>query len=181
MDVILAGGCDGHVGCDRAVPPPGRHRTGCCPGARIRCHNAEVLDRVTRAMTATAVCLAVTVAACGADDDAGDAERFCGEIDENKAILTDPPLATVEDIEAVLDLYREIADLAPLSIEAEWNQLVEAYETADEAEPGDEEAVQAALAAVYSSEGAAVAVSRWLEANCAVVIGPVATIVDHPE
>ncbi len=131
-------------------------------------------------MTAAAVCLTLTVAACG-DDASGDAERFCGEIDENKALLTDPQLRTADDIDAVLELYRDIADLAPLSIETEWNQLVSAYETASTAEPGDEESVQEALAAVYSSEGAAVAVSRWLVANCAVDIGPVVTIVDHPE
>jgi hypothetical protein len=183
--VTVAEGC--HRVDDDVAATPGRHplrpwdEVERRPGGWIRCHNADVLDRVTRGMTAAAVCLTVAVAACGGDDESGDAERFCGEIDENKALLTDPQFQTADDIEAVLDLYRDIADLAPLSIEAEWNQLVSAYETASSAEPGDEESVQAALAAVYSSEGAAVAVSRWLVANCAVDIGPVVTIVDHPE
>ncbi len=140
----------------------------------------DVFRRPTRVLTASAVCAALAVG-CGGDDDGGNAERFCGEIDENKAALTDPPVQFADQIEPVLDLYREIADLAPLSIEAEWNQLLAAFETASTVVPGDAESEQAALAAIYSSEKAAAEVERWLQANCAVEIGPVFTIVEHPE
>jgi hypothetical protein len=139
-----------------------------------------VLRRATTALAGAAVCLSIAVSACG-DDDSGNAERFCGEIDENKAALTDPPLEFSDQIEPVLELYREIADLAPLSIEEEWNQLLGAYETASTVVPGDAESEQAALAAIYASERSAAAVERWLQANCAVEIGPVFTIVEHPD
>lgn len=125
-----------------------------------------------------AVVVALVLAACG-DDDAGNAGRFCGEIDVNKAALTNPALEFSDDIEPLLTLYRDIGELAPLAIEQEWDQLVAAYETASTVVPGDEESEQEALAAIFSSEKAAAAVDAWLQENCAVDIGPVFTIVDH--
>jgi hypothetical protein len=119
------------------------------------------------------------IASCGGGGGGTSAERFCGEIDEHREELTDPAIATEADIGPLLDLYREIADLAPLSIEQEWRQLITAYETASTVVPGDAESEQAALAVIYSSEESAAAVSRWLQENCAVDIGPVATIVPH--
>jgi hypothetical protein len=115
--------------------------------------------------------------ACG--DDGGSAERFCGEIDENKAVLTDPALVYSDDIQPLLELYRDIADLAPLAIEAEWRQLLTTYETASTVVPGDAESEQTALAAAFQSESAAVAVADWLRANCSVDIGPLTTIVEQ--
>jgi hypothetical protein len=122
--------------------------------------------------------LVTAIAACGGDG-GGSAERFCGEIEANKEALTDPQLAYTDDIDPLLDLYREVGDLAPLAIEAEWNQLVEAYETASTVVPGDQASEQEALAAIYSSEESAATVDRWLQANCGVDIGPVFTIVAH--
>ena len=120
----------------------------------------------------------LAVAACG-DDDGGSAERFCGEVAANRDALTNPQLEFSDDIEPLLDLYREIGELAPLAIQQEWNQLVAAYETAGEVVPGDSDSEQEALAAIYSSEQAAAAVERWLMENCAVDIGPVFTIVEQ--
>lgn len=118
------------------------------------------------------------LAACGGDE-APRAERFCGEVAANKDALTNPTLEYADDIAPVLDLYREIGELAPLGIEEEWGQLVDAYETASTVVPGDVESEQAALAAIYSSEKSAAAIDDWLQANCAVDIGPVFTIVPH--
>ena len=94
-----------------------------------------------------------------------------------KSALVDPQLAYEDDIEPLLDLYRDIAAVAPLAVEEDWNQLVSAYETASTVVPGDADSEQQALAAIYSSEQSAAAVDRWLRANCAVDIGPVFTIV----
>lgn len=118
-------------------------------------------------------------AACGGDAGGASAERFCGEIDEHRDQLTDPQITSAAGVDALLELYREIADLAPLAIEEEWRQLVSAYETASTFVPGDDESEQAALAAIYSSEEAAARVDRWLQENCGVDIGPVMTIVPH--
>jgi hypothetical protein len=116
------------------------------------------------------------VGACGGDE-APSAERFCGEVAANKDALTNPELGYDDDIEPLLDLYRDIADLAPLGVADDWNQLVSAYETASTVVIGDQASEQEALTAIYSSEKSAAAVEAWLRANCAVEIGPVFTIV----
>ncbi|MEO1057138.1 MAG: hypothetical protein AAFY28_09520 [Actinomycetota bacterium] len=138
------------------------------------------MPRRTIAPVVPALLVCVLGAGCGLlddDDDAGDAARFCGEVAANSGALTQPNIQTTTDIDALLELYREIGTFAPLAIEAEWDQLVEAYETASAVIPGDEQSEQAAIAAILSSESAAAAVDRWLMENCAVDIGPVATIV----
>jgi len=112
-------------------------------------------------------------------DEAPSAERFCGEIVENKDALTNPVLEFSDDIEPLLDLYRDVGDLAPLGIDREWADLVSAYETASTVVPGDEESEQQALAAIYLAEKSAATVGAWLQANCAVDIGPIFTIVPH--
>lgn len=127
---------------------------------------------------AVVACVAAgLVASCSGNDAAGSAERFCGEVQINADRLTQPDLQFSDDIEPFLDLYREIGTLAPLAIEPEWDQLIDAYETASTVVPGDPESEQSALAAIFSTEKSAAAVDRWLEANCAVDIGPVFTIV----
>ena len=132
-------------------------------------------------VTAAAVAFAGLLGACTRGDGAGDAERFCGEVQLNAAALTQPNLQFSNDIEPLLDLYRSIGELAPLAIEPEWNQLITAYETASTVVPGDPESEQAALASIFSTEESAAAVDRWLETNCAVDIGPVFTIVDQQD
>ncbi|NQY55415.1 MAG: hypothetical protein HRT86_02850 [Ilumatobacteraceae bacterium] len=129
---------------------------------------------------AAGVLAMATASSCGLLDDnsnGGDAARFCGEVAANSAALTQPNVQTTADIDVLLELYREVGAFAPLAIEAEWDQLIEAYEVASAVVPGDEQSEQAALAAIYSSESAAAAVSQWLVDTCAVDIGPIATIV----
>jgi hypothetical protein len=116
------------------------------------------------------------LSACGGDD-APSAERFCGEVAANKDALTNPQIIYSDDIEPVLDLYRDVGAFAPLEVEDDWDQLVSAYETASTVVIGDQESEQAALTAAYSSERSAAAIELWLMANCAVDIGPVFTIV----
>lgn len=144
------------------------------------CDAAAVPITSRRTCRTTLVLLAaVVVGACGSDD-AGNAERFCGEISVRAAELTQPDLTFADDIEPLLDLYRDIGELAPLAIETEWDQLVAAYETASTVVPGDPESEQRALAAIFSTEQSAAAVDDWLERNCAVDLGPVFTIVAQP-
>ncbi len=119
--------------------------------------------------------LTAALVACGGE--APSAERFCGEILVNREELTNPEITDQGDIDSLLGLYRDIASLAPLAIEDEWNQIVTAYETASTVVIGDEDSEQAALASIYASEEAASAVQQWLSNNCAVEIGPVFTIV----
>lgn len=130
---------------------------------------------------AAAILFPLALAGCGNGDDVGDPQRFCGEVEENAELLTGPNLAEADDQEAAVDAligeYRRIGQYAPLAIEQEWETLVAAYEAADDTISGDVESEQAALEAIFRAEQSAVAVSDWLRDNCAVDIGPVATIV----
>ena len=130
------------------------------------------------ARVAAALVVGASVAACGSGDNAaGNAERFCGEIEVHQGALFAPDLSSADDIAPLVELYREIAELAPLAIEAEWDQLVLNYETASTVVPGDEASIQEAAAQAYQSEQSAAAVRTWLIDNCALDIGPVSTIV----
>jgi len=113
---------------------------------------------------------------CDSDDDSGSAEGFCAKVTANLAAIVTPPLVNEDDVDATLDLYRELADLAPLAIEDEWRDLLVLVETTSTVEPDDPESVQRAVAVACATERSAVAVRNWILANCGVDIGPVATI-----
>jgi hypothetical protein len=126
-----------------------------------------------------AVATAALVTACGSDSSAGDAERFCGEVKANTSAIVKPRIKTAADVDTLLALYRDLGDLAPLAIDADWDALVLNYETASTVEPTDPESVQRVAARAYATEESAVAVHDWLLTNCAVDLGPVATLVPH--
>ena len=133
---------------------------------------------VDAARLAAALFAGTVVVACGGDDDAaGNAERFCGEIELHQAALFAPDLSSSAEIAPLVELYNEIGELAPLAIEDDWEQLVLNYETASTVVPGDDASIQEAAAQAYQSEQSAAAVKQWLIDNCALDIGPVATIV----
>lgn len=141
-----------------------------------RSHGTTGRDRDRGSTVAATIAASMLIVSCSSSD-AGDAGRFCGEVQVNTAELTQPDLQFSDDIEPLLDLYRDIGELAPIAIEDDWDQLISAYETASTVVPGDPESEQRALETIYSSEKSAAAVSRWLQQNCAVDIGPVFTIV----
>lgn len=91
-------------------------------------------------------------------------------------MLTNPGLSTSDQVGPLLDLYREIGAFAPIAIAIEWQQLVLNYETASTVAPGDDASMQRAVATALQSEQAAAQVKGWLVDNCALDIGPVATI-----
>lgn len=149
--------------------------------APVRAHAEPAANEATKFPVHIAAVLAVVTAgllsACSGGSDAGNTEQFCAEIQANAEQLTQPNLQFSDDIEPLLDLYRDIGSSAPLAIELEWDQLTLAYETASTIVPGDTESEQVALTAIYSTEESAAAVDVWLETNCGVDIGPVFTIV----
>jgi hypothetical protein len=124
-----------------------------------------------------AVAGAAVLIGCGSGERSGDAERFCGEVKAHTRAIVRPRLRNVADVDALVALYRDLGDLAPLAIEADWDALTLNYETASTVVPGDPESMQRVAARAYATERSAVTVHDWLMANCAVDIGPVATIV----
>lgn len=158
---------------------PGRKGPGWRGFAGQSCHNhrvPKIRHSGRHVGTALTVLAAATLAACGNSDAGGNAERFCGEIEANQSVLTNPGLSTSDQVGPLLDLYRDIGSFAPIAIEAEWQQLVVNYETASTVVPGDDASLQRAVATALQSEQAAAQVKTWLIDNCALDIGPVATI-----
>ena len=119
---------------------------------------------------------ALAVTSCADNSDAGDLARFCAETEANAAALTNPDLTYSDDVTTLLELYRDVGQYAPLSIEREWEQLILNYETASTVVPGDDESLQRAIAEALRSERSAVLVRDWLRTNCSVDLGPVDTV-----
>lgn len=116
------------------------------------------------------------VAGCGGDDAVGsDAERFCGEAAAQRDLIVAPPLGSEAELEATLDFYRLMGDLAPIAIAEEWNDLVVNLETASTIVPGDADSEQLVALTAYATEPSAFAVKTWLFENCGVDI-PITTI-----
>ena len=125
---------------------------------------------------ACAVLALVAVAGCGGDGAVrSDAELFCGEATENRDNLVAPPLGTDAEIDATLDFYRLMGQLAPVAIASEWNDLVVSLETASTLVPGDPASEQLVAKTAYASEPSAFAVKEWLLDNCGLDI-PITTI-----
>jgi hypothetical protein len=116
-----------------------------------------------------------TLAACGDDGVQSDAERFCGEASTRRDMIVAPPMATEAEVEATLDFYRLMGELAPVAISEQWNDIVHAMETASTIAPADPESQQQVALQAYATERSAYEVAVWLKRNCGVDI-PITTI-----
>ena len=116
-----------------------------------------------------------TLAACGDDGVQSDAERFCGEASTRRDMIMAPPMATEQEVDATLDFYRLMGELAPVAIADQWDQIVAAMETASTVVPGDPDSQQQVALQAYATERSAYEVAVWLKRNCGVDI-PITTI-----
>jgi len=123
------------------------------------------------------VCLLVAASACGGNDNdaSSDAERFCAEATAQRSTIVAPPVGSESELQATLDFYRLMGQLAPVAIAEEWNDLVVNFETAAALVPGDPESEQLVAMTAYATEPSAYEVKRWLGANCDLDI-PITTI-----
>jgi hypothetical protein len=121
------------------------------------------------------VSLLILVAGCGDDAISSDAERFCGEATDQRDMIVAPPMATEAELEATLDFYHLMGELAPVAISEQWNDIVTALETASTIVPGDPASEQQVALQAYATERSAYEVSVWLRTYCAVDI-PITTI-----
>jgi hypothetical protein len=116
-----------------------------------------------------------TLTACGDDGVQSDAERFCGEASTRRDMIVAPPMATEAEVEATLDFYRLMGELAPVAIAEQWNDIVHAMETASTIAPADPDSQQQVALQAYATERSAYEVAVWLKRNCGVDI-PITTI-----
>lgn len=127
-------------------------------------------------LASVATSLVVAVAACGGDDAVeSDAATFCTEATEQRETILAPPVATEAELQASLEFYRLMGQLAPAAITDEWGELVAAMETASTVVPGDPESEQLAAMTAYAVEPSAYRVKKWLFDNCGLDL-PITTI-----
>ena len=144
----------------------------------IPCHTQRVRPRSPAAAVTAAITVmtgAAILVGCSSEDDGSDTQRFCADVAANAAAIVAPPL-TEDDVDSTLDLYRDLADAAPITIEDEMRDLLLNVETASTVVPEDPESVQRTVAVAFATEKSAVAVRNWVLTNCGVDLGPVATI-----
>jgi hypothetical protein len=142
--------------------------------------NATLVGVLRPSSSSAAILVALTsatlaISACGDDGVQSDAERFCGEASTRREMIVSPPMATEDEVEATLDFYRLMGELAPVAIAEQWNQIVSALETASTVVPNDPESEQQVALQAYASERSAYEVAVWLQRNCGVDI-PITTI-----
>lgn len=124
------------------------------------------------------VVLSVLASCSRGDDDAEvvpDANVFCGTAVEQQALIVDPPMGNEAELQASMDFYRVMGQLAPIAIAEDWNVLVAAMETASTVVPGDAESEQLVAMTAYATEPSAYRVKKWLRDNCGLDI-PITTI-----
>jgi hypothetical protein len=154
---------------------------GCRNATRLLSLNATLVGMLRpsggpAAIVATcALTSLLSLAACGDDGVESNAERFCGEATNRRDMIVSPPMATEEEVEATLDFYRLMGQLAPVAIAEQWNDIVNAMETASTIAPGDPSSEQQVALQAYATERSAYEVAVWLKRNCAVDI-PITTI-----
>jgi hypothetical protein len=122
------------------------------------------------------VFLLVGASGCTRSDDVeSDAERFCGEAIAQREMIVSPPLDSERELQATLEFYRLMGQLAPVAIAEEWNDLVVNLETAAALIPGDPDSEELVAMTAYATEPSAYQVHRWLKTNCGLEI-PITTI-----
>ena len=126
-----------------------------CPD-RTRGRSARLATRAFRAAVTRRRRRRSSLAACD-DDGAGDTEQFCDDVADNvEALRADP--ATDDDVEDLIDLWRDIGDDAPLAIEEEWDAHADNLELAWTSDDQQE-----VVASAFAAERSAVAIAGWLE------------------
>lgn len=111
------------------------------------------------------------------DDSGGDTATFCGQVETHLEELRATP-QTPADVDRLIDLWTDVGEDVPLSIEPDWHAHILLFETAwDPAIVHDPEQMEEAYARMYATERSSVAVAAWVDENCGLDWGPVATIV----
>lgn len=128
--------------------------------------------------TSLAVVLIAVTSACGGSDDdpvEADAEAFCTTATEQRDWIVSPPMASEAELQASLEFYRLMGQLAPIAVAEDWNVLVSAMETASTVVPGDPASEQLAAMTAYATEPSAYRVKKWLLDRCDLDL-PITTI-----
>lgn len=112
----------------------------------------------------------VSVAACS-DEPGNTVAAYCDEVRANIDALVSPNVITTADIAPLLDRYRSIADVAPATVGEEWQELVQAMETASTVVAGDAESMAVVANTALAGEPGYKRIQEFTQTECGIAIG----------
>lgn len=126
----------------------------------------------TKCAVASAALLSLLIlSACGSAP-VRSAERFCGELTAHKDDIHKLP-QTPEEVSALINLYSRMGEVAPLEIQADWDQLSTNLKTADSVDVNNPTSVQGVADAAYATQRSAENLVTWAQTTCGLDLGPV--------
>ncbi len=126
---------------------------------------------MSSALTRVALASLLTVAACGSAP-VRSAEKFCGELTAHKDEIHKLPQSP-EEISALISLYSRMGEVAPLEVQADWDQLSTNLKTANSVDVNNPASVQGVADAAYATQRSAENLVTWAHNTCGLDLGPV--------
>lgn len=124
-------------------------------------------------ISASAALVAVALTACG-NERTGTA--FCRQLAREIPGIA-RPITTKSQAREIVDRYRRLLDVSPLTIEKDVRTVVDVLEKAVNVDTKDAAAMQEVADAAYAANQAALNVRDWAKSTCAVDISTGSTIV----
>ena len=109
------------------------------------------------------------LSACGPDEGARGVDAYCKELAED-ALLLNLDMVAIDEIDALVDRYQHLADIAPLAIEEQWTQLTSLARAAAIVDLTNEESRAAVVEQAASTERAATQIADHAAANCGITL-----------
>ncbi len=130
--------------------------------------------RLRTLVTGSLLVAVIGLAACSNATERS-SERFCGELTaHSEEIRNGPPAA--DDIPAFITLFSKMGEVAPLDVQADWEQVYGSLKTANTVNVADPASVQAVADSAYESQRSAENVVAWAASNCEIDLGPVGAV-----
>jgi hypothetical protein len=118
------------------------------------------------AVVATGVFIVgVSLSACG--DKKRDATQFCRQLALELPGLR-APLQSQSDVDQLIERYRRIGDVAPLSVSKDWNTLTALLQETARVDTGDVEELEELAKSAYSKNTGAQQALAWTRDTCGV-------------
>jgi hypothetical protein len=127
---------------------------------------------LTKSIASVALSVAsLTMISCG-NAPTRSAERFCGELTAHKADIRELPTSDTS-IAQLITLYSQMGEVAPLDIQADWDQLSTNLKTASSVDVKDPASVQAAADSAYATQKSAQSLAAWALTVCGFDVGAI--------
>lgn len=126
-----------------------------------------------RTIGACALAVLVGLTACGSTPKS--TTNFCRQLEQEMPAIAELP-ATPEAIDASVERYERLLDVAPLAVEADLRALTDLFRAAADMDASNPDSVQGVVDQAYYSEQSAMNVAEWVLETCGVDISTGLTV-----